>query len=687
MATRTLKIGLSATDRQNMAQDVYDRLIDTVFEDYSSSSTYNVGDYAVYNNVLYRCVTAIATPEAWDSSKWEVATFQDLVDDVNEAVVDVNQFADTKQDTLVSGENIKTINGTSLLGSGDYAFDNALNEASTNALQNKVITEYIYDLESKVSTLAVKVYNHDIALGTLNIENVLYSVENADSFAIPTTIGANADVVIPKSRMALNTIKGKTEYSRNLFRLFDTEEKSITYNGLNFVKSKDGFITIKGTTTSQINESLFTILGYDRQTLEQGKTYSYKIEASGTYDDGMLFSFDGYETHYLKNLTNGIKQSTFTCNNENVYDAIHMYAGVNEAVDVKFRIMFIQGSTAPTTFVPYYTGLKNVELNSLKVYGKTDNYTELHVGDKVTNFTISFGRLWFQETGSPENNNVVWINNNTTIYLSKTALSGIGVSMIKINGIDVTLTGQHAVKEGDLITIDKVLTTSRIAYLIDTPTKFQNATSVKSILPSSILPKTLPAYERLEVVDNGDDTYKIDLVSHAELHVGDKINSLWVGNPQSNQFQTFPVIQSNCNYGIFSISDLTDSSRLRCAGLQTSDYPLLISNYSEVKTAPDISQPVLGGDDTYVNGSTTFRNGVIKFSTNISILEIADNSGTFKSNFRNGEETRTTLIDGLSLDDVSAIIDTNDVVYADNSNAEYDVSIAETSVELLVNKN
>ncbi len=84
MATRTLKIGLSATDKTNMAQDVYDRLIDTVFEDYSSSSTYKVGDFVVYNNVLYRCITAVATPEAWNSSKWEVATFQDLVDDVQE---------------------------------------------------------------------------------------------------------------------------------------------------------------------------------------------------------------------------------------------------------------------------------------------------------------------------------------------------------------------------------------------------------------------------------------------------------------------------------------------------------------------------------------------------------------------------------------------------------------------------
>ena len=37
---------------------------------YSASSTYAVGDYVLYHNVLYRCMTAITTAEAWTAAHW-----------------------------------------------------------------------------------------------------------------------------------------------------------------------------------------------------------------------------------------------------------------------------------------------------------------------------------------------------------------------------------------------------------------------------------------------------------------------------------------------------------------------------------------------------------------------------------------------------------------------------------------
>lgn len=37
---------------------------------YSTSATYAVGDYVLYNNALYRCTTAIATAEAWTAAHW-----------------------------------------------------------------------------------------------------------------------------------------------------------------------------------------------------------------------------------------------------------------------------------------------------------------------------------------------------------------------------------------------------------------------------------------------------------------------------------------------------------------------------------------------------------------------------------------------------------------------------------------
>lgn len=64
----------------------------------------------------------------------------------------------SKQDTLVSGQNIKTINGNSVLGAGDITIqaggtiDTAMSDTSENAVQNKVIKKYIDDLVGNILT-------------------------------------------------------------------------------------------------------------------------------------------------------------------------------------------------------------------------------------------------------------------------------------------------------------------------------------------------------------------------------------------------------------------------------------------------------------------------------------------------------------------------------------------------------
>lgn len=64
----------------------------------------------------------------------------------------------SKQDTLVSGTTIKTINGNSLLGKGDITIqaggtvDTAMSDTSENAVQNKVIKKYIDDLVGNILT-------------------------------------------------------------------------------------------------------------------------------------------------------------------------------------------------------------------------------------------------------------------------------------------------------------------------------------------------------------------------------------------------------------------------------------------------------------------------------------------------------------------------------------------------------
>ncbi len=58
---------------------------------YDSTSTYNIGDYCIYNNILYKCITAIITAEAFDSSKWEQTTV------TNELKLDVRYSLEEKR--------------------------------------------------------------------------------------------------------------------------------------------------------------------------------------------------------------------------------------------------------------------------------------------------------------------------------------------------------------------------------------------------------------------------------------------------------------------------------------------------------------------------------------------------------------------------------------------------------------
>lgn len=88
-----------------------------------------------------------------------------------------------KQDTLVSGTNIKTVNGQSLLGSGDITIeggsggssvtvDSELSSTSPNPVQNKVIkTELDKKQDKLVSGTSLKTVNGQSLLGSGNIEN------------------------------------------------------------------------------------------------------------------------------------------------------------------------------------------------------------------------------------------------------------------------------------------------------------------------------------------------------------------------------------------------------------------------------------------------------------------------------------------------------------------------------------
>lgn len=67
----------------------------------------------------------------------------------------INEIIDNKQDTLVSGANIKTINNTSLLGSGNIdiqgsgTVDQTYDPTSTNAQSGVAVAGALTDMQTK----------------------------------------------------------------------------------------------------------------------------------------------------------------------------------------------------------------------------------------------------------------------------------------------------------------------------------------------------------------------------------------------------------------------------------------------------------------------------------------------------------------------------------------------------------
>lgn len=77
-------------------------------------------------------------------------------DDGTASIVTVANTTDLagKQDTLISGTNIKTINGSTILGSGNIAINNLTSPTITGAILNAGYTESVYAIGGSTPALS-----------------------------------------------------------------------------------------------------------------------------------------------------------------------------------------------------------------------------------------------------------------------------------------------------------------------------------------------------------------------------------------------------------------------------------------------------------------------------------------------------------------------------------------------------
>lgn len=120
---------------------------------------------------------------------------------VKQIVDNFTDLTNNKQDNLVSGTNIKTLNNESLLGSGNISYDAALSDVSTNAVQNKVLKEKIDELTYNLNQLKEEFYET-----TIDIQSYEYQYLLTDT--IPLLI--NSKNVVESIGMDCVDVKGNS---------------------------------------------------------------------------------------------------------------------------------------------------------------------------------------------------------------------------------------------------------------------------------------------------------------------------------------------------------------------------------------------------------------------------------------------------------------------------------------------
>ena len=115
-----------------------------------------------------------------------------------------------KQDTLVSGTNIKTVNGESLLGEGNILIksvnvDSALSTTSENPVQNKVITNKVNTIEQSITNLS-----NTMPTKVSDLDNDSGYITNAalTDLATKEEVSAKQDILV--SGTNIKTINGNS---------------------------------------------------------------------------------------------------------------------------------------------------------------------------------------------------------------------------------------------------------------------------------------------------------------------------------------------------------------------------------------------------------------------------------------------------------------------------------------------
>ena len=150
---------------------------------YDPTATYAVGDKVSYAGNVYSCISAISTPEAWDSTHW------DQVDPIQDQVDDVRNTLNYVEDAIA------------YVQSGDTASRAYTAEEYVYLKNHPSLAEGLYTVNSGGIPIGTSVTGHLTAdsIGGLNKLNALMSQSQAKSAIVEKTSATSHTFNVPSN--------------------------------------------------------------------------------------------------------------------------------------------------------------------------------------------------------------------------------------------------------------------------------------------------------------------------------------------------------------------------------------------------------------------------------------------------------------------------------------------------------
>lgn len=339
--------------------------------------------------------------------------------EINNEIDTLAQQVNTKQNKLVSGTSIKTINGESILGNGDIqvvaeiTVDSSVSDTSTNPIQNKAIKDYvdsniyeqriIYGAGNGTLTTSQRTYNAETYTKLINREKiaVYYSgLNNTPLF--PLSVGSmnmmtNVITLVHYSVVApdITTTTFKLHSDGNV------ENMTIVYTSqVDASLSSTSTCSVQNKViTAALNNKVDKVTGKGLSTEDFTSALKTKLESLTNYDDTAIQNAVNGLTTQLNTLVNGDASTAIESFNEitaflaNVTDEESLegiVAGIEQQISTK-QDTLVSGNTIKT-------------INGQSILGE---------GDIV--FAESGKEVYVGSTMPTDEDVVVWIDPNASI--------------------------------------------------------------------------------------------------------------------------------------------------------------------------------------------------------------------------------------------------------------------------------